>query len=575
MYIFSSYMRSLNELLKRYEIRYDNALFMLILPGLSISKDEKPCVVRLLIHWDSGSIKYSTYFDGFLNAIGKHVQIHAANNIIVLSNVAKCYFENDIGPYMIRQCIVRAAQKGNVVEVEVVNDLPGSKCDLAGFIVYRNCEDVEVQLRKEFFDRLYKGYVEDGLIWALVKKGEVSRNELPEFIENDQHYYWPRGDILRESLYAWYSTDDEIAFLVYLEVLEQMLNSMNEFGGVLIPYITAARMRNIYGAPQQLYAFESLYRAYQIIGLEILKEKALNALKCFLVEPPQCLGFYEVGNGIWFRWGSYHYLSRRQDKKEDLLVLNTHLMGVVGFAEACVYGDYEEYCDYAKKGLKALKNLLHLFKRSDGYFYYSLYTKDRFGEKEDVLRPVTRGYHVLSSTLMIRAGRLLKEQLFVEEGLNGCIYAYENYVKKGDVGLAHELVKCLVEGYRALHKHEILDIIADVMSVYDKELIIPGYMLNEVSNGYLTPTLKVVDDVKTVLLEDRSNEFSYLVYSKSGGSVIFSSKRFPCGVKLSVNKIEVENRSSNNVDVYGNQVVLKPNSKVVVVAYVNWEVERA
>lgn len=470
---------------------------------------------------------------------------------------ATCYYENDIGPYELRELNVNAFH-GNGVELLIPETPINAKCDVNAFLAKKTL----LNAYADYLKRPLKGYVDDVLIWALIRSGRVEPSTLPSFIANGQMYYWPRSDVFRESLYTWYSFDDEVSLLVCAEILEQIVSQMNECGGLVIPYVTAAKMRNICGAPQQLYAFEALYRGYQLLGEEALKNYSLKALECFLIQPPKCLGFYEVGGGMWFRWGSYHYLSTEPDKRENLLVLNTHLMGVDGFAEACLLTGNSSYCEYAERGVQALKGVLNDLRDSSGYFHYGLYTKIAYGGSERELRPDLLGYHVLSSTLMTKIGRLLRHFELVELGTEGCMYGYKE-LTRGRVDISQSLAKCFVECYKAQQKAEYLDLLLKTLSHSKESLRVLGYTLDE-CDGCFPPAVRIRGDAKALLLLSRDTSFKYIVCSKGSSVVEFAGKKLPRGVEVHVGGVNVEVIQGSAYWLRENLVELRENSCVIV-----------
>jgi hypothetical protein len=448
--------------------------------------------------------------------------IYTDNHLILIDKKIRCYKENKIGPYDINERILRIES----IDRDVIRLYPeyylDKMCENNIFIsnIYeKDLFDIDV----EMFNRLSKGFYEDGLIWALIKSGAVSREVLPDYIMNGQAYYWPRGDLLRRCFVKWFMNKDSYAQHVYLELIDQLIDQLDEEGGLKIPYITAARRENIHGAPQQLYVFETLYRLHQISGSDILRRKALKALECFIKQPPKCLGFYDTGRGgVWFRWGSYHYLSKDPEGKEDLFVLNTHLMGVVGLLEGWYYDKCEWCHKYAEEGVKGLRNMINDFQREDGYLYYSLYNKERFGIYEDKLLPHTIGYHVLSSRLILRTALFTKDLFLASVGEKGCVYA-EMILNEGRKDLRDELIRCLIELYRIKRDPKFINKIDEILNRHpDRPLRIFGLFLDEIYNNIIPPQIKISDDVTIVLLDARDGSAEYYVKANERSSLIIS-----------------------------------------------------
>ncbi|MEZ0289794.1 MAG: hypothetical protein ABWJ42_01735 [Sulfolobales archaeon] len=459
---------------------------------------------------------------------------------IYVSKSKICYNENRIGPFKIvsREIDSIAVERG-LISIDLVRD----SRDICEHTILISREPLD--LESDYLQRIYRGYYEDGLIWALIRSGAAKREVLPREIEDEQAYYWPRGDLLRKSLYQWYSYDDSASLHVYTEILQQIIDQMSRYGGLLIPYITAARKSNIYGAPQQIYVFESLYRGYQILGSEALREKALESLKCFITQPPECLGYYTFREGgLWFRWGSYHYLSRDPEGREDLYVLNTHLMGVVALLEARLLEacDWCEY--YAREGVKAVVGLLREFQREDGYLYYSLYNKERFGEKEDLIMPHTIGYHTLSSRLMIRAGRIAGERVLVESGLRGCRHSIKR-LYEGRYDLRDEILRCLVEFYRFSSDRSVIREIDEISRriIYRKPVAQLGYSIDESSRAILPPAIRLPREIESIvilLLEDKEDHLKYYLYTPQRVVVEIIPRKLPSGRVVKYRQVDIE-----------------------------------
>ena len=253
---------------------------------------------------------------------------------MIIPVTAYCYSENDVGPYLISEAKPQLTINGN--ELWVKTNGEGDYCDTL-ITITNDAEKLINALGKlpKPLPLLYGGFFEDGLIWALVNAGYVKESELPDFIKPRQAYYWVRGDVANVALTNWIESSNPVFLDTLVFAYEELLNKMNEYGGVKIPYITAARARDIYGSPQQSYVFNTLLRGYELIGDSRYLKGALKALECYNVQPPNCLGYIDLGNGLkWFRWGSRHFLSTDPQGRENLMVLNTHLMAVLSFNEA-------------------------------------------------------------------------------------------------------------------------------------------------------------------------------------------------------------------------------------------------
>lgn len=453
-----------------------------------------------------------------------------SNLTIIMSKLVACYNENYVGPYGIRFVSTKILSRGNVFEVEVYGD-DKDFCDWSLILVPKALAYGGVR-GEWIYKRLARGFYEDGLIWYLVKEGRVPRNSLPPYIADEQAYYWPRGDVLRESLYRWLQYGDLIAFHIYLEVITQIIRQMTPRGGLVIPFITAAMWRNIFGSPQQLYSFEALYRAYQLTGVEAFRDAALKALECYVTQPPECLGYYRVDErgGIFFRWGSYHYLSTEHDKRENLGVLNTHLMGVVALLEGWVLEKCSWCKHYALMGVQGVKSLINEFMRGDGYLHYGLYTKNRFGVDEDVKRPDLIGYHTLSTRLLLRIANILRdEELFsyASKALRHSLNKFFNRFK----GIGAELLRCLVEYYRWYRDSQILRIIERVVVDGNISSLFLGYTLDELDNlSAIPPAIYLrAGQASMLLLNTSNNSYLYYVYSFSPNAVVVEERMLPSG----------------------------------------------
>jgi hypothetical protein len=467
--------------------------------------------------------------------------VRSEGTILYLPNYIVCYGENTIGPYnvVVKSGVVKQGVEG--FEVSVGDE--SRDCDWQ-LIMASKAEGTPI-VREWMFTRLFKGYYEDGLIWALIREGRASRSSLPSFIEDGQAYYWPRGDILRSALYDWFQNDNPLAWHVYSEILEQMLRMQSADGGLIIPYVTAARWRDIYGSPQQLYVFESLYRAYQLTGVEIFRERALKALECYTIQPPRCLGYYEVDEegGLFFRWGSYHYLSTDPEKREDLRVLNTHLMGVVGLLEGWVLEGCEWCREYALRGVKGLKGLIKEFCREDGYLYYSLYTKRAIGEYEDRVRPHFLGYHVLSSRLLLRVANLLRDRELAHYGELACRHALS---RLGEISSSVELVSCLVELYRWKRADDTLHTLDRVVRATKPRISLLGYALGELDDLSAIPP-KIVSETPElagVLLTSSRGRLQYYIHSYTPETIRVEEKTLPSNVRVKPTSVSARRLST-------------------------------
>lgn len=466
--------------------------------------------------------------------LGRLEEIYNDRFGVVLPKNSICYDENWVGPYRVVERPVDTVFLG----VDRVSVSPGISdrafCDHSILVYERGSGEVSID--EDFFKRLYRGFFEDGLIWALVRSGAVDRGALPPYIMEGQAYYWPRGDVLRRSLYRWLSSGDPVSMHIYTELIDQILSQLTPSGGLRIPYITAARRENIFGAPQQLYVFEALQRAHRIFGLGGLRERALDALRCFVTQPPECLGYYETGRGgIWFRWGSYHYLSRDPEGREDLFVVNTHLMGVVGMFEGWRYAGCEWCRHYGEEGLRGLRNMIGVLQRGDGYIFYSLFNRERIGEREDVLVPHAVGYHTLSSRLILRASSLSGDSSLVESGVRGCLYSLEMF-RRGRRDLREELLRCLVEMYRN-KRREALDMIDSVATGPGRPLAIIGYSLDEVREDVIPPRMALSGEVSVVLLDTREDSLEYYVYMSRGSRIEVRDTVLPSGLEVSIGSL--------------------------------------
>ncbi|MEM1610242.1 MAG: D-glucuronyl C5-epimerase family protein [Sulfolobales archaeon] len=467
----------------------------------------------------------------------REYEIYSTNrNIIFISKKIICYGENFIGPYIVSEKYFSRIYGSNnklILEAGLGEGLANITCESLFVVIPRVISsqymiNIDKTLILDMLSRLSKGYYEDGLIWALVRGGFVSRSDLPSFIADNQAYYWPRGDLLRRYLYTWYIEGVSEALSLYKELIQQLIDQLSGSGGLKIPYITAARMRDIYGSPQQLFAFEALARAYDIFGLEELREKALRSLECYVRQPPECLGFYETKKGgWWFRWGSYHYLSRDPLKREDLYVLNTHLMGVMGLLEGYRYLGCESCLKHAMKGVEALEELLDEFMRSDGYMFYSLYNKERFGELEDTIMPHLIGYHLLSTRLLLRSSYLLEgeriRKRFMDYGYRGCEYGYRKYLD-GKRDLWRELVRCFIELYRLTNEKDYIYKIDRIIRKNIESIKIYGLFIDEIRDRFLPPIIRSKKEFTVALLDNSHGESRYYINSKDLVSLEISSK---------------------------------------------------
>jgi len=499
-----------------------------------IIKSSKGFPKEIKMYIDPGSSSFTLEYSGDL-CIARGDRI-----LVIKGRHMRCYNENNIGPFKISETENIPALENNFLKI-LVKASPDKICE-DHLIISDPKAEISDDVLRDLFQRLSKGYHEDGLIWALIRSGRVSRDVLPNFIEDEQAYYWPRGDLLRKSFHNWYLFDNEYSLQIYTEILQQIIDQMSDSGGVAIPYITAARRSNIYGSPQQLYLFESLYRAYQILGVEELRSRALNALRCYTEQPPKCLGFYEAGDGIWFRWGSYHYLSRDPEGREDLYVLNTHLMGLVGFSEAWLFDGCMWCKEYALKGLRGLMNLLGEFQRRDGYLYYSLFNKEIYGELEDQIMPHTLGYHTLSSRYILRISYLLNKQDLVRYGDLGCRYSLEKYFG-GRRDIRDELIRCLLELYRAMREKRSLEIIDEVLRTEPwPPLRILGLEINEIMDNIIPPKIISANNNSTILLiENKKDEALYYIYPSGIDKIVLSKKIFLNRKIVEIKDLEIEN----------------------------------
>ncbi len=257
---------------------------------------------------------------------------------------------------------------------------------------------------------------------------------------------------------------------------------------------------------------------YDISGIEEFLDRALKSLSCYLVQPPRCLGYYEVGDGWWFRWGSYHHLSSTSKGLEDLLVLNTHLMALVGFSEAVWRGICRWCQEPLAKGLKALENLLEDFQRSDGYFYYSLRLKKNRVD-EDIIHPTAIGYHSLSTKLMFRIAIQTGNRRLLDAALRGCDYivrslATENLKSKI---ISVDTVSALIYAYNITKSDHYLWKAINILNS-NLKIYLVGYMPLERLNPLPPPRLSIHNwnDLQAMhLIYEDSNSVDILIYVNS------------------------------------------------------------
>lgn len=457
---------------------------------------------------------------------------------LMVYRTAHCYNMGEVGPYGISSTNVEVSVKDG----DLVARAGLSGYEYCDFLIIASPDPHIIDLRglPRPLPLIYDGFFEDGLIWALVRAGYVKESELPSFIRPGQAYLWARGDVVYVSLGQWVETGN--AF--YLDILklayEMLLRLMNEHGGVKIPYITAARARDVYGSPQQSYIFNTLLRGFELAGDGRYLEGALRALKCYTVQPPHCLGYIDLGGGLrWFRWGSRHFLSTDPQGWENLMVLNTHLMGVLSMAEAGVRGLCDWCLGEARNGLEAFKRMLGEFQRSDGYLYYSLYSKSRMGPGEDDKYPPYRGYSLLSSRLAMKAAIYLNDQGAYEAAKRACMMGYGRVIE-GSWSEFEAAARCL--SLIQLREGNVLGKMIDVLSkAHDKgvRVVVNGYDVEGAFAARYQPTI-IAGSADIVYIGPVDDYVAVLLWSRGTDKAYVRGYSAPSGHSVLVRGIEVE-----------------------------------
>ncbi|WP_291767565.1 hypothetical protein [Caldivirga sp. UBA161] len=477
---------------------------------------------------------------------------------VIIPTTAYCYRENDVGPYLISEVNPQLTIKGNELWVKTSGE--GDYCDTLITITSdpKGLINALSKLPKPL-PLLYGGFFEDGLIWALVKAGYVKESELPGFIKPRQAYYWVRGDVANVALTNWVESSNAVFLDILVFAYEELLNKMNEYGGVKIPYITAARAKDIYGSPQQSYVFNTLLRGFELTGDSRYLKGALKALECYNVQPPNCLGYIDLGNGLkWFRWGSRHFLSSDPQGWENLMVLNTHLMAVLSFSEAYIRGLCSECIRDALSGVEAIVRLSSEFQRSDGYLYYSLYSKAHMGEGEDDKYPPYRGYSLLSSRLALKSSIYLNNNELYDIAKRACLMGYSNVIN-GKWSEYEAVARCLSLLYLKEGCSDLLNKLMNILRIaYEKgvRVIVNGYGVEDALYAQYQPAMLIQGNSQLIYVGPRQGKLLIAAYSREASRIKVRGYGSLSGHEVKVRGISID-YVNGEANVSNGEVTLK------------------
>ncbi|MGC8569825.1 MAG: hypothetical protein ACP5L1_00670 [Caldivirga sp.] len=514
----------------------------------------------IIIHAPSmlGNVKLSgTFRDTVVGDSGS-----GSGGCMIIPLTAYCYSENEVGPYLISEVEPELTITSNELWVKFSGE--GSYCDVL-ITVTGDVKGLTSALGKlpKPLPLLYGGFFEDGLIWALVKAGYVKESELPDFIKPRQAYYWVRGDVANVALSNWIETSNPVFLDLLIFAYEELLSRMNEYGGVKVSYITAARAKDIYGSPQQSYVFNTLLRGFELTGDSRYLKGALKALECYNVQPPGCLGYIDLGNGLkWFRWGNRHFLSTDPQGWENLMVLNTHLMAVLSFTEAYVRGLCSECVKHALSGVEAVVRLSHEFQRSDGYLYYSLYSKAHMGENEDDKYPPYRGYSLLSSRLALKASIYLNHDELYSIAKKACLMGYWNVIN-GKWSEYEAVARCLSLLYNKEGNSDLLSKLLNILKIaYEKgvRVIVNGYGVEDALYAQYQPATLIQGNAQLIYVGPRQGRLLIAAYSGGGARIVVRNYGSLSGHGVTVRGINVDGRGS----VSGNEIELQGEALISV-----------
>ncbi|MFP3301311.1 MAG: D-glucuronyl C5-epimerase family protein [Caldivirga sp.] len=485
----------------------------------------------------SGNTYLITHAPGGLSTIRVNAKLDA--ECAVRPITAYCYGLSEVGPFMVKEANVNVKVYSN--QIEVVTSGEGDYCDSVIALTKDSNDlgDVLGRLPKPL-PLIQGGFFEDGLIWAMVRAGYVKEGELPSFIKPNQAYYWARGDVVNPSLAGWVEEGNPAYLDVLTMAYEELLSLMNEHGGVKIPYITAAKARDVYGSPQQSYIFNTLLRGFELTGDSRYLDGALKALECYLTQPPNCLGYIDLGGGMrWFRWGSRHFLSTDPQGWENLMVLNTHLMAVLSFAEAHIRGLCGSCLSHALSGVKAIIKLADKFQRGDGYLYYSLYSREHMGEGEDDRYPPYRGYSLLSSRLALKASMYLGDDKLYDMAKRACLMGYR-MVEGGRWGEYEAVARCLSLIYLREDDADALNMIINVLkAAYGNRVWVKatGYDVEGAFKAHYQPATLTKGRVQLIYVGPMGGALNMVAYSE-GSRIVIKGYRSPSGHGVLVKGIE-------------------------------------
>lgn len=477
---------------------------------------------------------------------------------LVIPIASYCYGENEVGPFMIRESSVKLIRGNGELTIAITDS--GDYCgSVIALTRDPNALSRVLSRLPKPLPLLHAGFFEDGLIWAMVRAGYVKESELPSFIRPGQAYYWARGDIVNPALVGFIEEGNPVYLDILVLAYEELLSLMNEYGGVKIPYITAARARDIYGSPQQTYTFNTLLRGYELTGDSRYLNGALKALNCYNTQPPNCLGYIDLGGGLrWFRWGSRHFLSTDPQGWENLMVLNTHLMAVLSFSEAYVRGLCSDCLNHALSGVNAVIKLSRDFQRGDGYLYYSLYSKAHMGSDEDDKYPPYRGYSLLSSRLALKASIYLNNAELYSIAAKACLMGYRrvNRVIGGRWTEYEAVARCLSLMYLKDRDQSTLNKLLRVMRrALSKGVSIRvlGYDVETALYAQYQPATLIQGNAQLTYIGPINGEVALVAYSRGGARIKFSNYQAPSGHGVTVKQVTVDNVDGSS-RVSGNEV---------------------
>ena len=240
------------------------------------------------------------------------------------------------------------------------------------------------------------------------------------------------------------------------------------------------------------------------------------------------------------------------------MVLNTHLMAVLSFSEAYVRGLCSECIKHALSGVEAVIKLSGEFQRSDGYLYYSLYSKNHMGEEEDDKYPPYRGYSLLSSRLALKASIYLNNNALYDIAKRACLMGYNNVIH-GKWSEYEAVARCLSLLYLKESTSDLLSKLMSVLRIAHERgvrVIVNGYDVENALYAQYQPATLIQGNVQLVYVGPRQGKLLIAARSEGTSRILMRGYGSLSGHGVIVKGINID-YINGEADVGNNEVKLK------------------